>query len=140
MTEYNLPQRTLRTTFWVAAFFTLVFGLRGETRISFGLAIGAAIGLSSLWSLTVAVPRLFAPGKPAPRLMLGMFTSLKLPLYAVVINYTVNSPYVSPFAMFIGVAFVPAVIFLKVIGQQLVQKTAEPAGEDTCRSKPAHSN
>ncbi|HXG24080.1 MAG TPA: hypothetical protein VNJ09_05945 [Chthonomonadales bacterium] len=140
MPDEKLPHRTLRTAFWLAALFTLVFGLRGQTAITFGLAIGAAIGLSSLWSLLFVVPRLFVPGKVAPRFWLGVLAFIKLPIYAVILYFAMSTPYINPGAVFAGVSVVPVVLVLKVLGYQLVQKTQAPTGDDTCRSKTIPSN
>jgi hypothetical protein len=140
MPDEKLPHRTLRTAFWLAALFTLVFGLRGETAITFGLALGAAIGLSSLWTLIVVVPKLFAPGKPAPRFWLGVVTFLKLPVYALILYFAMSTPHISPGAVFAGVSAVPVVLVLKVLGYQLVQKTQPSPGDEACRSKTLPSN
>ncbi len=120
MTDDRLPQRTLATTFWLAAFFIMVFGLRSQLTVSFGLAIGAAIGLLSLWSLVFVVPRLFTHDNPFARLLLGMVALMKLPVYAAVLYFAMSSRFINPFAVFIGAALVPAVIALKVLGNQLV--------------------
>jgi len=141
MPNETLPQRTLRTTFWLALFFSLVFGLRGDVRISFGLGLGAAIALFSLWSLIVIVPRLVAPGNPtAGKILLGIAAFLKLPLYAGILQFAMVSPYIEPFAVFIGACFVPAVLVLKVAGYQLVEKVNLPLGEETCRASSSASN
>jgi hypothetical protein len=139
MTDDKLPQRTLRTTFWLSAFFALIFAVRGEMGVSYGLALGSAVGLLSLWSLTVAIPRLFHTGNPAAMFLLGMLTLCKLPIYAFALNFAVTSPHVSPFAVFVGAAFIPLVLVLKVVGYQIMEK-ANPAGEKTCQTKPAPSN
>lgn len=135
MPDERLPQRTLRTTSWVGAFFMLIFALRGEMPVTFGLAIGTAIGLLSLWSLIFAVPRLFVPGSAAPRLLLGMVALLKLPLYAIILSFAMSSPSINPFAVFVGAALVPVVLVLKVVGNQLALKPNTPAGDKTCRSE-----
>ena len=133
MPNETLPQRTLRTTFWLSAFFALVFGLRGDFRVSFGLALGAAIALFSLWSLIVLVPRLAAPGNAsASKFLLGMAAFLKLPLYAGILQFAMVSPYIEPFAVFVGACFVPAVLVLKVAGYQLIERVS--VGEETCPS------
>jgi hypothetical protein len=134
MPDDNLPQRTLKTTFWLAAFLTLIFYLRGQTAISFGLAIGAAIGLTSLGSLTFAVPRLFNPGNPVAKLWLGMIALVKLPVYALVLSFAMSCKYIAPLAVFVGAALVPAVIVLKVLGNQLLERINAPVGEEACRS------
>ena len=122
MPDEKLPQRTLKTAFWLGALFTLIFGLRGQTTIAFGLAIGAAIALSSLWSLIYVIPRLFTPDNPAAKLWLGVLWLLKLPVYAVVLYYAMGSRSIQPLAVFAGVALVPVVLVLKVLGHRLVQK------------------
>lgn len=129
MPDNKLPQRTFVTTFWLASFFSLVFAVRGQVAVSFGLAIGAAIGLFSLGTLIVAVPRLAKPGNYWAKFGLGLVWMIKLPVYAVVLNFAMNSWFVEPFAVFIGVAMIPAVVVLKVVGYQLIQKAAVTAGE-----------
>ena len=130
MPDDKLPQRTLKTTFWLASFFAMVFGLRGEVGITFGLAIGAAIGLISLWSLMFAVPRLVRPGNPFAKLSLGLVAMIKLPVYAIALNFAMSSRWIEPFSVFAGAALVPMVLVLKVLGQQMVQKAEPvPAGE-----------
>jgi hypothetical protein len=140
MTDDNLPTRALKTTTWLAALFMVIFALRGQLIITFGLGIGAALGVLSLWSLTFAIPRLFSSADPGAKFWLGMLTFCKLPIYAIVLNFAMTSRLVSSFAVFVGVAFVPAVLVLKVLGAQLLEKAETPAGDETCRSEPTLSN
>lgn len=141
MPNETLPQRTLRTTFWLAALFSLIFGLRGEMKIAFGLALGSAIALFSLWSLIVLVPRLVTPGKaPVSKFLLGTAAFLKLPLYAGILQFAMVSPLIEPFAVFVGACFVPAVLVLKVVGFQMVEKVNQPLGDETCRARSTVSN
>ncbi len=134
MPDDKLPQRTLKTTFWLASLFTLVFAVRGQTDIAFGLAIGTAIGLSSLWSLTFAVPKLLRPGNPTAKLSLGIMAMIKLPVYALVLSFAMSSKYVEPLSVFLGAALVPAVIVLKVLGYQLVERSRSAVGEEACQT------
>src|SRR5947209_5775968 len=129
MTDDNLPQRTLKTTFWLAAFFVLLFEARGDRSIALGLTIGAAVGLFSLWSLLVVVPKLFRPGNSVAKLWLGMAAIMKLPIYCVVLSIAMTSKHIAPLAVFCGVALVPMVIFLKTVGAQLVESVRLPVGE-----------
>jgi hypothetical protein len=135
MQELALPQRTLRTTFWLATLFVIVFGLRGQATVSVGLAIGSAIGLFSLWSLTVLVPRLVRVNNDFAKFGLGITMILKIPLYAVVLAYAMVSPSVHPFAVFVGVALVPAVITLKVLTAPLLERINAQVGGDPCPSR-----
>ena len=130
MPEDNLPKRTMRTTFWLSALFVLLFEARGERTIAFGLAIGTLIGLFSLWSLIFAVPRLFRPGAVAPKFWFGLIAMAKLPIYCSVLAFSMTSPLVAPFAVFCGAAMVPAVIFLKTVGIELV-KWAQTSAEES---------
>lgn len=139
MSEDNLPQRTLKTTFWLVAFFTMIFAVRGQLTISLGLAIGGALGLFSLWSLAFAIPRLFGSANPWAKFLLGIFSALKLPIYAGTLYFTMTSPRVSPFAVFVGVSLVPVVVVLKVVTAQLLDKSNLPTGDETCRTNPAPS-
>lgn len=116
----TLPQRTLRTTFLVAALFATVYALRGQGAISLGLGVGAALGLFSLWTLTAAIPRLFGGGSPVGRFWLGLLTMAKLPIYMIVLDFAMTSKLVSPFAVFCGVALVPVVLVLKVVTSQYI--------------------
>lgn len=126
MSEETLPQRTIRTTFWVSLWFVFLFALRGQLPVCFGLAIGTAIGLFSLWTLTWAIPRLVRGGDPAGKFWLGLLTFAKLPIYAVTLNFAMVSPLVSPLAVFCGVAMIPAVIVLKTLGGQMMVKAQTP--------------
>ena len=139
MPDEGLPRRTLRTTFWVAALFTLVFALRGQTTVALGLALGAAISMFSLWSLMVSVPRLFGSAAPAGRAAFGMLLALKLVLYAAVLAYAMSSPWFHPFAVFVGVGLVPAVLVLKVIGYRLASPGERPVGDGACRKSTDNS-
>jgi hypothetical protein len=125
MPDDKLPQRSLKTTFLTAVLFSIVAVARGEFAWALGLAIGAFLGMASLWSLTVAIPRLFASRNPAAKYGVGMLMLMKLPFYAGVLYFAMASPLVSPFATFVGVALVPAVIVLKVAGYRAI--TASPA-------------
>lgn len=126
MPDENLPQRTLKTTLYVTILFTILFALRGQTTIALGLAIGAMLGIVSLWSLTFAVPRLFHSANPAAKFLLGMLLFCKLPFYAVVLDFAMTSKAVSPFSVFVGVALIPVVVVLKVVGYQMLQKAETP--------------
>jgi len=139
MPDERLPHRTLRTTFWLTAFFTLLFGLRGEASMAFGLAIGSAIGLSSLWSLLFVVPRLVRPGARSAQLLLGLVAFAKLPLYALVLTFAMKSPHVNQLAVFLGAAAVPVVLVLKVLGWQLIQRV-NSTGEEACPSSSSASS
>ncbi len=133
MPQPTLPERTLRTTFWLSALFVLVFGVRGDMTIALGLTIGSALGLFSLWSLHWAVPRLTAGANPFSKFLLGMLMVAKLPIYAGVLSFSMVSPLVNPFAVFVGVALVPIVIVLKVVGAQMLERANLSAGEKACR-------
>ena len=137
MPDEGLPKRTLRTGAWVAALFVLVFGLRGQASISVGLAIGAALGLFSLWSLAYAVPRVLHGRSRAKQVLLAGLLLAKLPIYGLVLNYTMGSRQVSALAVLCGVALIPAVLTLKVIGYQMTREPDEASGEVACRNKMA---
>lgn len=140
MPDEKLPRRTLRTAFWLTAWCVLVFGVRGQAAVSVGLAVGGALSLLSLWSLTWAVPHLLTGASPAARVLLGVVLLMKLPIYALVLGWAVSSRQVSPFALFAGVGVVPAVIVLKVLGHRLVESAGRPAGDKRCRSKSSASS
>ena len=127
MPDDKLPQRTLKTTFALAALFSIVFALRGQYAIALGLATGAMLGLVSLWSLTMAVPRLFASRNPAAKIGLAFLMFFKLPFYVGVLYFAMASPAISPFAVFTGVALVPAVIVLKVLSYRTLSEGGAPA-------------
>src|SRR5690242_15558974 len=107
MPDDRLPQRTLKTTLLVAALFTVIYLVSGQLPAALGIAIGAMLGLVSLWSLTVAVPRLFASPSQASKLGLGLLMLAKLPFYCGVLMFAMTSPLVNPFTVFVGVALVP---------------------------------
>jgi hypothetical protein len=137
----TLPQRTMKTTFLLAAFFALIFTMRGELTIAIGLSIGTGVALFSLWSLIVAVPRLLrAGGGPAAKAMLGFAALLKLPVYAITLHFAMTSRWVEPFAVFAGAALVPVVLVLKVVGWQLLAGVSNPLGEEACPSNSGASN
>lgn len=133
MADLGLPKRTLRTSFWLAAWFVLIFGVRGQAKISLGIALGAAVSMFSLWSLMIVVPRLADGAKKPLGCLLGIVELVKLPLYALVFWYAMASPFFHPLAVFAGVATVPVVIVLKVVGYQIVQRANGSAGDDSCR-------
>jgi len=129
MSEDNLPQRTIKTTTFVVLFFSAIFAARSQVSISLGLAIGGALGVFSLWSLALVVPRLFSSSSPASKFLLGMLGLAKLPIFAGTLYFAMASPLVSPFAVFVGVALTPVVVVLKTIGSQVVGTTALSAGD-----------
>ncbi len=129
MSEDNLPQRTIKTTFWLVTFFAVVFASRGQRDICLGLMLGGALGLFSLWSLTFAVPRLVGGNSFVSRFLLGLMMLMKLPIFGGSLYFAMASPLFSPFATFVGVALTPMVIVFKVLGQQLVLKPLVAAGE-----------
>lgn len=134
MPDEKLPQRTLKTSFWLALFCTAIFVLRGQYGIAAGLGAGAALGLFSLASLVYVIPRLFRSGNAAAKPALMIVALLKLPIYAVAIYYIVGSKLVNPIAVMAGVGLIPAVLALKVAGYRMLIKTNSPVGDDTCRS------
>lgn len=115
LVDERVPQRALKAAFSLAALFALPFVLGGHWSSALGLAIGAFIGLSSLWSLSVAIPPLFRPDNPAANLWLGLITLVKLPLYAVLLAFAMTSPAVNPFAVFVGVALVPTMLVMQAL-------------------------
>lgn len=124
MSDRELPARSVRTSFWLAAWFVLVFGLRGQSSVSLGLAIGSALSIFSLWSLAWAVPRAAAPGSRRGVWALAALFIVKLPLYAIILNYALQSRAVHAGAVFAGVAVVPVVIVLKTLGRMLTRHPA----------------
>ena len=139
MPDKNLPQRTIRTTFALVSFFALVFVTRGQMPLAFGFALGGALGLFSLWSLSFGIPRLFHSSNPFSKFLLGIMTLAKLPLYAGTLYFAMASPFISPLATFMGVAMVPLVLVLKTIGFQMLS-SGSTLGEEKCRINPAISN
>jgi hypothetical protein len=139
MPDNGLPQRSMKTTAALVTFFTIVFVTRGDLATAAGLALGGALGLFSLWSLAFGIPRLVHHENPASKFLLALLTLAKLPVYGVSLYYAMASPFISPLATFAGVAAVPVVITLKVLGYQLVQGTDGPAGDETCRTNPVLS-
>jgi len=129
MTEDNLPQRTLKTTFMLVAFFTIVFVSRGQYDVSLGLILGGALGMFSLWSLAFAVPKLMVGNSFVSRFLLGLLMLMKLPIFAGSLFFAMASPLFSPFATFVGVAFTPMVIVCKVLAQQALMSPLQAAGE-----------
>ena len=135
MSDENLPQRTLRTGFFLAGWVVLVLYLRGWLTASLGFAVGAALSLFSLWSLTCTVPRILREARPMARVLLVLLLTLKLPAYAVVLYYATTHPYCHPGALVAGIALTPAVFVLKTLGQALIERVGEPSGETKCRSR-----
>jgi len=139
MPDEKLPFRTLKTGFWLTVFFMLIFTARGQTGIALGLGIGAGVALFSLWTLMYTIPRLLTRDNPAAKVWLGMILCFKMPVYAVVLWFAMGSSAINPFAVAVGVALVPAVLVLKVLGYRLIQNP-DSAGDDTCRNNPVQSN
>ncbi|MBM3494747.1 MAG: hypothetical protein FJX72_10605 [Armatimonadetes bacterium] len=124
MDDRDLPQRVVRTSFWLAAWFVLVFGLRGRVDVSVGLAIGSAMSIFSLWTLAWATPRAIAGGDRRGPWLLAFLFLVKLPAYGVILNYALMSKGISAMALFAGAAVVPVVIVLKTLGRMLVRNPA----------------
>ena len=138
MPEETLPTRSLKTTLRVAVIFTLLFALCGQYTVAFGLSIGAALGLVSLWSLAFAIPLLFSTPHPIAKYGLMLVFFLKLPFYALVLNFAMTSKWVHPFSVFSGVALIPMVIVCKVIAAEMMKKPA-PVRKSLRRELPARS-
>jgi hypothetical protein len=124
MDDRELPQRVLRTSFWLAAWFVLLFGLSGRADVSVGLAIGSALSIFSLWTLVWATPRALGNGSRRGPWLVAFLFLVKLPAYGVVLNYALTSRSVSAIALFAGVGIVPTVIVLKTLGRMLVRTPA----------------
>jgi len=111
----KLVSRILATTFGASVLLTLCL-LVGSLRSSaLGFAIGAAIAMFSVWSLSFAVRRFGTPDNPAAKFGLTMIALVKLLLNTAILSFALTSPYVNPFALFVGVGLVPCVIVLEVI-------------------------
>ena len=133
MADERLPHRTLKTVFWLAVFFTALFGIRGQYSIAAGLAAGAGLGLFALWSLIFVIPRLFSPeGAAGAKAGLYIAGFMKMPIYAISIYLILSTHLVNPIAVIAGVALIPAILVLKVVGNQLLTKLN---GDEACRSK-----
>jgi len=113
----------------------MLFAMRGQTKVACGIAAGAAIGLFSLWSLIGMVLTLTGPGKERGRILMAVLAFVKLPILGVAIYYATASRYISPMAMLAGVALVPAVITLKVVGYEYFVTKKSPMGDDACRNR-----
>jgi len=140
MAEETLPQRTLKTTTVLVLFLAVVFMSRGQATISYGLLVGGALGLFSLWTLAFAIPRLITSGSVVGKFWLGLLTIFKLPVYAVTLYFAMTSSFIAPFAVFVGVALCPAVIVMKTLGQMLIETTSATRGEETCPTKASPYN
>ena len=138
MPDEKLPQRALKTAALLAAFVCITACAYGRYRLAAGFAVGAAIGLSSLWSLTIGVPRLLTPGRGRGGMWLVAAAAIKLPIYAVLL-YISLSWGANPLAIFGGAAVVPGVIVLKVLGYQLVAASGRPERDLAAAKSPSTS-
>lgn len=106
-----MPVRTtteiFRTAITLTAAAVAISLIAGEPASAMGIGIGAAVGLFSLLSLTLAVPRLCAQAKPASLAGLGLLLVVKTPIYAVLLFFAMTSPMVNPLAVFAGVGILP---------------------------------
>jgi len=116
----------MRTSFWLAAWLVFVFGVRGLPGVAVGLAAGSALSIFSLWTLTWAVTRALNPERRRTWL-LGLMLLLKLPVYAVVLQYALSVRGVSPFAVLAGLALVPTVIVLKAVSRAMLGYGRQPS-------------
>ncbi len=140
MSDEKLPQRTLRTGFFLAGWFVVIFYLRGWHTASMGLALGSALSLFSLWSLSLAIPIITHESRGIAKVLVVLLLVFKLPLYACVLYFATTRPYFHLGAVVAGIALVPVVIVLKVLGRALVDRVREPGGEESCRSNSSKSN
>ncbi len=124
MDEQELPKRTIRTSFWLSAWFVLIFGLRGQADMSVGLAIGSAMSIFSLWTIAMAVPRATESGRGRGPWLLAFLFLVKLPVYGLILNCAISSKAVHVGALFAGVGVVPVVIVLKTLGRMLIRHPA----------------
>ena len=112
-------RRILSGTATIGGAFALIALAGGAPSVALGFVIGTGLGLFSLWSLAVAIPRLCSGHDPASRFWLGMLLIAKLPIYAGVLTFAMASPKVSAFAVFAGVALLPMVIIGQNLGRAL---------------------
>jgi hypothetical protein len=122
MPDEQLPLRSLRMSALLATAFSILLYFEGYGRFAFGILAGTALGMLSLGTLMWTVPRLFKPGKKRTKVLMGIVSLLKLPLCLIGVYLAIrpeSAPYINPFGVFCGVALVPAVIFLKVVGWQM---------------------
>lgn len=111
----------MRTSFWLAAWFVLVFGVRGQAGVSLGFAIGSLLSLLSFWTLTWMVGRTIQPGSRRAWL-LGLVLLVKLPVYGVALHYALAIQGISVTAIVAGIALVPTVVTLKAVGRTLISR------------------
>ena len=83
-----------------------------------GLVCGTALALVSLRTIELAVPWLFRPDVPYPRIWLGMLITLKFLALAVVLTGAVwlaTYGVIDLFAMVAGIALVHGVILMQAV-------------------------
>lgn len=122
MPDEQLPLRSMRMSALLATAFSILLYFAGYGRFAVGIFAGTALGMFSLGTLMWTIPKLFRPGKKKTKVFMGAISLLKLPLFFIGVYFAVrpeSAPYISPFGVFCGVALVPVVIFLKVVGWQM---------------------
>lgn len=119
MTDEQMPARVLRWATAIELIAVIALLARGESRLALGVSVGAVLGLGSLWTITWAVPRCLSPEKRRGGCLLGVILFLKLPLYALLLNYALVRGRLNGLAIFLGVAAVPLAILLVTLSQEL---------------------
>jgi zinc transporter ZupT len=119
MSDKNTIGRSLTLTAGIGAICVLITVIFGELASALGFAIGAGIGIFSLWSLAVAVPLLTRRNDPMAKFWLFVLLAAKLPIYAGVLIFAMTSPHVTPFAVFAGAAIMPCAVIWDVLTRAL---------------------
>lgn len=116
-------RRTYRTSAWVLLLVALFLSGLGKFRVAWSIAAGAALALGVLRGFEWMAQTWMAPErKSTARMVTAKFTALKLPVLALVLYLVVRSGWFDLAAFAGGVVLVQAVIFLKAVGQYLVQR------------------
>ena len=103
-------QRAILWSVLLASLMVIAGWIGGGTATALGIALGAGLGLFSLWSLTYAIPRLVTPGHPGRKPLLGLIYVAKLAFFGIVLWWAMKSPLIQPFGVFVDAAVVPIVI------------------------------
>ena len=123
MTKQNLPTRVMLWCIALACLLVLAGLAGGGPKAALGMAVGAALGLFSFWSLSYAIPRFVSPERPDRRLILGLIYLFKILLFGLVLLWAMSSSLLQPFGVFIGALIAPMVIITLRLNHALAIST-----------------
>lgn len=118
--DEGFVKRVFRTSLWVGGFLGLLLLVGRGTAEGISFCVGAVMSLGLLRALEYTIRRFLVPGKPKASRALLAVVHTKYLLVAICFYFLVQSSWLRPGWLAVGIGLVQAVIVLKALGILLV--------------------